>query len=341
MNRRSLSVAIAVTLLLSAAAVACNVPVFRFALERWQADASELVVFFDSKLAPDDEALISGLEESSVAKGGSSNLAVIRQDVHGEMTPENQRLWESLQSAAGHTSGSGRSESVTLPFAVARAAKGKDKVVNHWRGSLAQLRDAGLLSSPVRDELVKRLQNGDAVVWLLIRSKDETLTAKARDLLKQQCEILPGELELPEGIGLPGSELYSEVPLLLQFSVLEVDPADVKEAYLVRQLTGFQSEAAAAGQPLIVPVFGRGRALEVIPGSELSAELIHDLTEFLCGACSCQVKEQNPGFDLLLTTNWNKALFGEDAELPPEPPKVGSGQKKTPELVPIPSGRKR
>ncbi len=330
----------ALTLLLSAAAVACNVPVFRFALERWQADASELVVFFDSTLSPEDEALVRELEESSVARGGSSNLAVIRQDVRREMTPENQRLWESMQ-AAGNAENSGGVKMPTLPLAVARAARGKDKVVNHWRGSLAQLREAGLLSSPVREELVKRLQNGDAVVWLLIRSKDEMLTAKAREVLKQQCEILPGEIELPEGIGLPGSELYSEVPLLLQFSVLEVDPSDSKEAYLVRQLTGFQSEAAAAGQPLIVPVFGRGRALEVIPGSELSAELIHDLTEFLCGACSCQVKEQSPGFDLLLTTNWNKALFGEDAELPPEPPKVGSGQKKTPELVPIPSGRKR
>jgi hypothetical protein len=340
MNRRTLGVAVALTLLLSAAAVACNVPVFRFALERWQADSSELVVFFDTRLGADDEALIKDLEASSVAKGGSSNLAVIRQNVRGEMTPENQRLWESLQSS-GSEKTSGRGERPALPLAVARAARGKDKVVNHWRGSLAQLREAGLLSSPVRDELVRRLQNGDAVVWLLIRSKDETLTAKARDMLKQQCEILPGELELPEGIGLPGSELYSEVPLLLQFSVLEVDPSDSKESYLVGQLTGFQSEAAAAGQPLIVPVFGRGRALEVIPGSELSEELVHDLTEFLCGACSCQVKEQNPGFDLLLTTNWNKALFGEDSELPPEPPKVGSGQKKTPELVPIPSGRKR
>ena len=119
---------------------------------------------------------------------------------------------------------------------------------------------------------------------------------------------LPGKMELPEGIGLPGSELYSEVPLLLQFSVLEIDPSDPKEQFLVRQLSGFQAEAFAAGEPLIIPVFGRGRALEVIPASQLNAELIHDLTEFLCGACSCQVKEQNPGFDLLLSTNWNEAL---------------------------------
>ena len=331
MNRRTTSVAVLVTLLLSAAAVACNVPVFRFALERWQADVCEVVIFHDSGLKPDDEAFVTDLEKSSLAKGGTSNLTVMRQDVHGEMTPDTERLWQSIQST----------EKPELPFAVARAAKGKDKVVNHWRGKLTQLREAGLLTSPVREELVRRLQNGDAVVWLLIKSPNEELTAKARAVLKQQCEKLPNELELPEGIGLPGSELYSEVPLLLQFSVLEVDSTDLKESYLVKQLTGFQSEAVTAGQPLIVPVFGRGRALEVIPGSDLSAELIHDLTEFLCGACSCQVKEQNPGFDLLLTTNWNTALFGDDAELPPAAPTVGNGQKKSPELVPIPNGRKK
>ena len=79
----------------------------------------------------------------------------------------------------------------------------------------------------------------------------------------------------------------------------------------------------------------------MIPASQLNADLIHDLTEFLCGACSCQVKEQNPGFDLLLSTDWNAALFGEDSEGPPPEAAAGNGQRKSPELVPIPSGKKR
>ena len=65
----------------------------------------------------------------------------------------------------------------------------------------------------------------------------------------------------------------------------------------------------------------------------MNADLIHDLTEFLCGACSCQVKEQNPGFDLLLSTNWAEALFGEDSDGPPPGAAIGNGQKKEPELV--------
>jgi hypothetical protein len=135
--------------------------------------------------------------------------------------------------------------------------------------------------------------------------------------------------------------LYSEVPLLLQFSVLEIAPEDPAEQYLIRQISGLKFDAFRNGDPLIVPVFGRGRALEVIPADQLNADLIRELTEFLCGACSCQVKEQNPGFDLLLTTDWNLALFGEDAEGPPEYAADGSGQKKKPELIPIPPGRSK
>ena len=196
-------------------------------------------------------------------------------------------------------------------------------------------------SHDIRSELTKRLQSGDAIVWLLLKSVDDGKTAAVRELLKQQCHELPNKVKLPEGIGLPGSELYSEVPLLLQFSVLEIDPGDPNEQFLVRQLTGFQADAATAGEPLIVPVFGRGRALEVIPAPQLDADLSHDLTEFLCGACSCQVKEQSPGFDLLLSTDWNDALFGDDSEGPPPEAASGNGQRKVPELVPIPSGKKR
>ena len=111
------------------------------------------------------------------------------------------------------------------------------------------------------------------------------------------------------------------ISLLLQFSVLEIDPSNPKEQFLARLLTGFQAEAAASGEPLIAPVFGRGRALKVVPASQLDAELMEDLTVFLCGACSWQVKEQNPEFDLLLSTNWNTVLFSEGSEgLPPAAP---------------------
>lgn len=328
---RQIAVASGAMIICSAVAVACNIPVFRFALERWKPDSCEVVVFHKGPITGDDEKFVGELEAASLAKEGDANLNVIRCDLNTNTDQEFNDLWLSISEKTD----------AKLPMLVARSLKGRGNTINHWHGSLKDSRTAGLLQSPIRTELSKRLQSGDAIVWLVIKSSDEKKTAAAKELLTQQCKELPEKIELPEGIGLPGSELYSEVPLLLQFSVLEMDASDPKEQYLVRQLTGFQTEAFAAGEPLIVPVFGRGRSLEVIPGSQLTGELIHDLTEFLCGACSCQVKEQNPGFDLLLSTNWNVALFGEDSEGPPPEAAAGNGQKKGPELVPIPSGKKR
>lgn len=331
----------------AAVANACNIPVFRFALERWKSDSCEVVVFYDGSLSADDQTTVVDLERASLAKDGLANLNVIRCDLRNNKDLELSDLWLIIKKLTATEVAAKEKSEAKQPMLVARSLKGRGTTINHWYGSLQEAKAAALVESPVRSELTKRLQAGDAIVWLVLKSSDDQKMTAVRDLLKTQCEELPNKVELPEGIGLPGSELYSEVPLLLQFSVLEIDPSDLKEQYLVRQLKGFHANRVADDEPLIVPVFGRGRALEVIPAAQLNADLMHDLTEFLCGACSCQVKEQNPGFDLLLSTNWNAALFGEDSEGPPPEAAAGNGQNKgtsqnnEPELVPIPSGRKR
>ena len=42
---------------------------------------------------------------------------------------------------------------------------------------------------------------------------------------------------------------------------------------------------------------------------------------YLCGACSCEVKRENPGIDLVMNKNWKKFLVGSevivDKVLPP------------------------
>ena len=52
---------LAVLLLAPAAGRACNVPVFRYALERWAADAYELVVFHREPLTTNQQALVASL----------------------------------------------------------------------------------------------------------------------------------------------------------------------------------------------------------------------------------------------------------------------------------------
>ncbi len=316
--------------LISSAAYACNIPVFRYALERWQPDVCELIVFHDGPLTAEQQAWIRTFQSQSADKGGDANTDVRLSNVAAEIQPALKALWAGLKHG----------DRLELPYVVVRSRTGSQRLTglkSIWRGPLASAMRSAVVDSPVRKELAKRLLAGDSIVWLMVRSQDDARNNALREMVSEQCEQLSAKIELPDGIGLPGSELFSDVPLTVKFTLLEIDPADPKEQLLVRLFTAYQPDAIAEGQPLIVPVFGRGRALEVIPADELDARLMEDLTLFLCGACSCQVKEQNPGFDLLLSANWERELFGESGG---RPPLNSTGDKQAPVLLTIPPGRK-
>jgi len=322
---------IAILFGLSVEVLACNIPVFRYALERWQADSFEITVLYD-QLTPEQEALVAELEASSAENNGLANVVVVR-----SKTPPTR---DDDAAQAGLLKVVSRSPNFKLPYLVVRSSAGQGRAIQPWQGTLDEAREIGLLDSPVRKELVRRLQNGHSIVWLMLKSSEERRNQEISQLLKSQCEALDKKIRLPDGIGLPGSELHSEVPLLIKFSYLELDPTDQREAFLVSLFTGIHPESMAAGEPLVVPVFGRGRALEVIPASDVTPELLEDLTLFLGGACSCQVKERNPGFDLLLSTNWDRELFGEHGLRPP-PAKTIADRDREPQLLTIPPGRSK
>ncbi len=307
---------------------ACNVPVFRYALERWQSDAYELVVFHDARLSVAQNLFLKSVEESSADRSGTANISLIQSRIAANQASPLADVWESVRAE----------EDAKLPYVVIRTRlRGQD--INCWHGSLNDAMKADVLTSPARIELANRLLQGDAVVWLLLESDDEKRTRTARDLLQTSFPKLTSNLSLPAGVGLPGSELFSEIPLLLDFSVLSIDRNDEEEQFLVKLLSGLQSDAFDAGEPLIVPVFGRGRALEVIPACDLNYRLIEDLTVFLSGPCSCQVKNRNPGFDLLLSADWNGQLFGDGGEHPLATSVRESDDR--PKTLTIPPGRKR
>lgn len=311
---------------------ACNIPVFRYALERWRPDVCEVIVFHEHDLTASQLQELAKLKPTESAGAelnpkDQPNVAVIQSRIGQDPNPRNRDLWETLKKTAA----------TELPYVVVRTTVSDKRAVNSWHGPLAKFNSRQLLDSPMRRELSRRLLSGHAVVWLLVGSSDATKNAKAKQMLTTELKQLSKTIDFPEGLGLPGSELYAEIPLLMEFSILEVDPKDPQEAFLLGLFHGFHPDANTNGQPLLVPVFGRGRALEVIPADRLDADLIGDLTRYLCGACSCQVKERNPGFDLLVATPWERELFGEDGELPPPPKEFDP--TTAPTLLTIPPGK--
>lgn len=325
-----------------AAPLPCNVPVFRYALERWPSDDYQLVIYHQGALTSADQQRLNGLEQAvawkdSKVPGPASkavNLQVYRIDI--DSSSESKDAEPSRLRERWKTELSGKS--LKTPFVELRTGIVAGKRSTIWQGPFEALDVSSLLQSPTRTQIIKRLLKGDAVVWLVLKSNDPDKHKTVSEMLRQKNKSLSGEVELPDGIGLPGSELYSDVPLLLDFTVIELDRNDKQETILINLIRALDQEAFERDEPIVMPVFGRGRALEVIPASRVDEGLIGDLTAFLCGACSCQVKERNPGFDLLISVDWQDKLFG-NGPLPP-PPDTGLGsQSAGPKLRPIPSGK--
>jgi len=262
-------------------ACACNIPVFRYALERWQEDRYEFVVFGDADAAIGD------------ADGTPANWNV----VHYDPAPHDERDMVEIARLAADAG----------PYGVLRSPKlqGVRRVL--WQGRLSDFDRAAAINSPARSELSERLLAGHSAVWLVVGDPADQRVQATQELLETALERLENSLPLPDGIDLPGSEVYSEVPLTLWFSALVVDPNAAEERQFVDQIYG-NSGLDETG-PVVVPVFGRGRALEVIPIERVDVALVEQISAFLSGACSCQVKEQNPGFDLLLAVDWHQELF--------------------------------
>lgn len=277
--------------ILAVLAWACNVPVFRYALERWEADPYEMVVFHREPLTPEQKEAFQMLERSG--EDGLVNLHVSLVNVGSPLPPARAALWQEQTNAA-------------LPWLVARYPRKSRLDTPAWTGPLNRESVSRLLESPARGELAKRILGGDAVVWLLLESGQ----AKADDETAAALETELGQLEKTLVLPKPAPDdppISSELPLKIIFSTLRVSRADPAEQVLVQLLLRCRPDLAEKKEPMLFPVFGRGRAVQPAVGAEIRPEALRDMGEFLTGACSCEVKEMNPGFDLLLKANW-KAL---------------------------------
>jgi hypothetical protein len=263
---------------------ACQVPVFRYALENWS--PAHWRVRLPNTALP------------GIGAGGA-NLQIER--VTGLATLE-----------------------LRLP-------EGEGEASPVWTGPAETASWQQMLESPVRRELARRLLAGESAVWLLLESGDAAKDAAAGTVLEEALQAAQAELKLPEGVvtpaqfdepgrkGTAADVLHSDLPLRLAFSVLRLTREDPAEAVLRAMLMKVEPDLADyAAEPMVFAVFGRGRALEPLIGRGIHADNIREAARYLCGACSCEIKEQNPGMDLLLAADWTPV----DQAPKPEPVRV-------------------
>jgi hypothetical protein len=181
-----------------------------------------------------------------------------------------------------------------------------------WSGPFTRAALKPLIDSPGRAETVRRLTSGhSSVVWWLLESGDAAKDRAAAELLERELKRLEKTLQIATpGPGDP--PLRSALPLKLSFSILRVPPDAGADAAFVETLARARTDWAL---PAVVPVFGRGRALGSLCVEEINEALVARMAEALADDCSCEIKELNPGIDLLFAADWEGLL-----DVPPPDP---------------------
>ncbi len=285
----------------SGTCLACSVPVFRYGLEHWTADPYRIVITHQGPLSPAAQSLVQQLK----AAAGRANLAVSDVDLAGGADPQMQSSWKSAGAPAE-------------PWMLAFAPHSPHEVGMLWSGALTSGNIAALVDSPTRQSIARRLGEGESAVFVLLEGGDKASDDAAASLLESRLAYLGSVLELPkldEQDIRNGLVSLPQDGLRLSFSVLRVSRNDPAEQVFVQMLLATEPDLKQCSGPIAFPVFGQGRALYALVGRGIKHETIDEAASFLIGSCSCQVKEKNPGADLLMSVDWKALLANQSVGL--------------------------
>lgn len=284
--------AAAAILLLIAAGVAsaCSIPVFRYALERWELSAYEIIVYHKGPLGAETLAAIKKIEN-----GTPANIRVETIDIGKEVPKSYKTLLER------------HGKDQPLPWVAVRLADAEPKSPPAWSGPFDANALGGVIESPVRHRLVERLKNGPSGVFLFLESGDKAADDAARALLEKELTRLEKAVPIPEQSE-EGPQLKTALPLKVSFPIVRMRRDDPAEQQFLKILLNTEDDLEKVKGPMILPIFGRGRLLCSVYDKDINATQIGNVARFLCGACSCQVKELNPGVDLIMPANWQDIL---------------------------------
>jgi hypothetical protein len=284
----------------------CSAPVFRYALERWKPDPYKGVFIYRGEISEKDQALLQQLEEVSLDSDYPLNLRV--RGVNADTFSEG-RLTEILKGPIPKK----------LPILAIWYPDQMGKVAPLWTLELTPAVLKGLTQSPKRKELAESLINGESVVWVFVPSGNSNKDERAKALIQRELDLALSKLAKTPFFVLSGA---GQKTLSYGFPILTVSRADPEERFFLDLLLNSESDLHEyEDEPMVFPVFGRGRVLGCLFGEYITEKNIQGAVTFLAASCSCEVKSFNPGMDLLVAALWDRVVLGElfvqdDTELP-------------------------
>ena len=304
-------VCFSVSILLYSELFGCSVPVFRYALERWPSDPYIIKIFHKGKITKKQKQVIDYYRKFS-----NPQQLIILTVVDLNSKP---LLGDALRISQNENKQ--KLPIVFVKYPIQSNIKGLAGVYPLDMRSAVQV-----MESPTGRELARRLLKDDSAIYMQIDGVDSKKNSKSEQLVRKAVKQMNRELKLPheqleEGEVLDEESMsYDANKLKIKFSFLRISRKNSADKAFIEILLNSEKGLKKIKGPLVFPVYGRARALFAFSGDGINIENMKDAGAFLTGSCSCEVKAQNPGLDLLVPVAWDDFVHYEvnvDDELPP------------------------
>jgi len=278
-------------LLLPGWAEACSTPVYRYALYHWAPSPYRVFYVHRGGVAPEDEAVNKKITDLLDAGPALANVVLEVIDLDKQAL---EKLPEPLQKV----------KDLPLPQHLVFTPWGAEI----FSGKLDEGAVDAMVESPVRAQVAKMLDGGQVAALVLLLGVDPAENERAEKVASELiAKAAAGNLLGEGGAETESSDPNEPAAPKLELGLIKLGRTDPAETWLIRALTAVESdlnEKPLADKPMLFGVYGQGRALPPFVGEGITSDNLIELVLFLTGACSCQVKDANPGMDLLIRWDW-------------------------------------
>ena len=287
----------------------CSVPVFRYALERWQADPYSIIIFHKGELSKKQKEIVEYYKQFADAQA-SVRLSVV--DLNSKELPKGAK--ELLKRCGDRKP----------PFVVVMYPRETD--IKQLAGIFPFDMESAvqLMESPAAREIARRLLKNDSAVFMQIDGDNPKENKKSEAVVRKALKKMNEEFKLP---GVPEdngndeeSAVYDTDNLRIKFSFMRVSRKNSADKAFIETIINSEEDLKDVKTPIVFPVYGRARALYGFYGPGINPENLNDAGRFLTGECSCEIKALNPGIDMLVPVPWDAFIHYQvniDEQLPP------------------------
>lgn len=144
-----------------------------------------------------------------------------------------------------------------------------------------------LTTSPLRGKIADEILSGKLCVMLYLETGDPAKDSRYRgDILNK----------------------LKDSPFRNIITFIELNRNSVEESHFVSMLLHVEDDLAAIGEPMLFGIFGRLKALEPLVSKGITEENVGYMIDFLTADCSCLIKDNMPGVDILFTNKWENPV---------------------------------